>query len=158
MSNLSSKSTKLRVYGEMVQEALTILSSSQSLLDFGRLLDEAWKLKRSLGRGVSNSEIDNIYATASSRARRGKLLGAGGGGFLLIFAAPENHAMIKAKLNTLLEIPFRFERSGSQVIFFDHQIDYSNKERDRVTQNLRHFRSNCVASAKNNSILGPIVS
>jgi D-glycero-alpha-D-manno-heptose-7-phosphate kinase len=160
MSNLASKEHQLRAYGEMVQEALNILSSSQSLLDFGRLLHEAWKLKRSLGEGVSNSEIDTIYATAlKSGAVGGKLLGAGGGGFLLIFAAPENHAMIKAKLNTLLEIPFRFERSGSQVIFFDHQIDYSNKERDRVTQNLRPFSEATVsAPVKNNSIIGPAVS
>ena len=108
------------------------MSSERPLLDFGRLLDEAWKLKRSLGQGVSNNEIDEIYATAlRSGAVGGKLLGAGGGGFLLVFAAPENHAVLKVKLNNLLEIPFRFERSGSQVIFFDRQIDYSNKEQDR---------------------------
>ncbi len=140
VSNLAGKERQLRVYGEMVQEALAILSSTRSLLDFGRLLDEAWKLKRSLGEGVSNSEIDDVYAAAlQSGAVGGKLLGAGGGGFLLIFAAPENHGAIKAKLDSLLEIPFRFERSGSQVIFFDHQIDYSGKEQDRETQNLRPF-------------------
>lgn len=140
VSNLASKERQLHSYGEMVQEALAILSSDRSLLDFGRLLDEAWKLKRSLGQGVSNNEIDNIYSTAlQSGAVGGKLLGAGGGGFLLIFAAPENHSVLKAKLNNLLEIPFRFERSGSQVIFFDRQIDYSNKEQDRETQNLRPF-------------------
>lgn len=140
VSDLAGKERQLRVYGEMVQEALAILSSTRSLLDFGRLLNEAWKLKRSLGQGVSNDEIDGIYATAlQSGAVGGKLLGAGGGGFLLIFAAPENHATIKSKLNNLLEIPFRFERSGSQVIFFDPQIDYSTKEQDRETQNLRPF-------------------
>ena len=78
VSNLASKERQLRVYGEMVQEALAILSSNQSLLDFGRLLNEAWMLKRSLGQGVSNNEIDNIYATAlQSGAVGGKLLGAG---------------------------------------------------------------------------------
>ena len=138
--NLEAKEKQLHHYGEMVQEALAILSSNHSLLDFGRLLDEAWKLKRSLGQGVSNAEIDDIYSTAlQSGAVGGKLLGAGGGGFLLIFAAPENHAGLKAKLNNLLEIPFRFERSGSQVIFFERQIDYSNKEQDRVAQNIRPF-------------------
>jgi D-glycero-alpha-D-manno-heptose-7-phosphate kinase len=140
VSGLESKERQLQLYGEMVQEALAILSSDRSLLDFGRLLDEAWKLKRSLGQGVSNNEIDEIYATAlRSGAVGGKLLGAGGGGFLLIFSAPENHAVLKAKLNNLLEIPFRFERSGSQVIFYDRQIDYSNKEQDRQAQTLRPF-------------------
>lgn len=140
VTNLENKERQLRLYGEMVKEALAILASSRSLLDFGRLLDDAWKLKRSLAQGVSNGEIDETYATAlKSGAVGGKLLGAGGGGFLLVFAAPENHAAIKAKLNNLLEIPFRFERSGSQVIFFDRQIDYSNKERDRVAQNIRPF-------------------
>jgi D-glycero-alpha-D-manno-heptose-7-phosphate kinase len=140
VSNLASKERQLRVYGEMVREALAILSSNRSLLDFGRLLDEAWKLKRSLGHGVSNDEIDDIYAAAlHSGAVGGKLLGAGGGGFLLVFAAPENHGAVKSKLNNLLEIPFRFEQSGSQVIFFDRQIDYSNKEQDREAQNLRPF-------------------
>jgi D-glycero-alpha-D-manno-heptose-7-phosphate kinase len=140
VSNLESKERQLQLYGEMVREALAILSSERSLLDFGRLLDEAWKLKRSLGQGVSNHEIDDIYETARRHgAVGGKLLGAGGGGFLLIFAAPENHDRLKVKLGNLLEIPFRFERSGSQVIFYDRQIDYSNKELDRKTQTLRPF-------------------
>lgn len=139
VSNLDAKEKQLRTYAEMVKEALAILASGRSLLDFGLLLDEAWKLKRSL-QGVSNSEIDDLYATAlKAGAVGGKLLGAGGGGFLLIFAAPEKHAAVKAKLNNLLEIPFSFERSGSQVVFFDRQIDYSSKERDRVGQNLRPF-------------------
>jgi D-glycero-alpha-D-manno-heptose-7-phosphate kinase len=140
VSHIESKAKQLLVYGEMVQEALAILSSNRSLLDFGRLLNEAWKLKCSLGEGVSNDEIDDIYATAlRSGAVGGKLLGAGGGGFMLIFAAPENHQALKSKLNNLLEIPFRFEQSGSQVIFFDRQVDYSDKELDRDTQNLRPF-------------------
>jgi len=140
VSNLENKERQLRLYGEMVQEALAILSSNRPMLDFGELLNEAWKLKRSLAQGVSNSEIDDTYATAlKAGAVGGKLLGAGGGGFLLLFADPENHAVIKSKLDALLEIPFRFERAGSQVIFFDRQIDYSNKEQDRLGQNLRPF-------------------
>jgi len=140
VTNLESKERQLHLYNEMVCEALKILASDRSLLDFGRLLNEAWTLKRTLARGVSNGEIDDIYATAlSAGAVGGKLLGAGGGGFLLIFAPPENHAVLKVKLNNLLEIPFRFERSGSQVIFFDRQIDYSNKEHDREAQILRPF-------------------
>ncbi len=102
----------------MVDQAITILSHG-SLDEFGKLLHEAWMLKRSLAGNISNSTIDAIYETGRrAGAIGGKLLGAGGGGFLLFFVPPEKRALVKMSLQHLLEIPFRFETGGSQVIFY----------------------------------------
>jgi D-glycero-alpha-D-manno-heptose-7-phosphate kinase len=140
VSDLDGKKRTLETYLEMVREALAIVTSQRSLDDFGRLLHEAWKLKRSLSPDVSNDEIDRHYDTArQAGALGGKLLGAGGGGFLLVFAPPDCHAAIAQKLDHLLEIPFRFENSGSQVIFYERQIDYSQKDKARLNQTLRPF-------------------
>ena len=104
---------------DMVDEAENILSNNQDMKMFGKLLDESWKLKKSLAGNVSNEFIDNAYATAmNSGALGGKILGAGGGGFILIFAEPHNHSKIKKSLDKLLEIPFDFDSSGSQVIIY----------------------------------------
>jgi D-glycero-alpha-D-manno-heptose-7-phosphate kinase len=140
ISSLATKEKQLETYKEMVQEALELLTSNRPLKEMGHLLHEAWKLKRTLSSEVSNNEIDGFYETAlNAGAYGGKLLGAGGGGFLLIFAAPETHEAIKGRLNNLIEIPFRFESSGSQVIFYDRQIDYSQKDKARLNQKLRPF-------------------
>jgi D-glycero-alpha-D-manno-heptose-7-phosphate kinase len=140
INELTGRERQLETYKEMVQEALAILTSGRPWKDFGLLLHEAWKLKRTLSAGVSNEEINRHYEDArAAGAYGGKLLGAGGGGFLLIFAAPEAQDAIKQRLNYLLEIPFRFDSSGSQVIFYDRQIDYSQKDKARLSQNLRPF-------------------
>ena len=103
---------------EMAWHALEILKS-HSLERFGRLLDENWKLKRSLSHKVSTPYIDQIYQTAKKAgALGGKLLGAGGGGFVLIFAPPSRHPKIKEKLKKLLLVPIKFEDLGSQIIFY----------------------------------------
>jgi D-glycero-alpha-D-manno-heptose-7-phosphate kinase len=87
---------------------------------FGEILHENWLLKRSLTEGVSNAELDGWYQAAmDAGALGGKLLGAGAGGFLLFYAPRERHAQIKAALSTLRHIPVAFERSGSQVIFYN---------------------------------------
>ena len=105
---------------EMVDEAISILSSKNSSIDeFGRLLHESWKLKRSLTDKISNKSIDDIYETArNSGALGGKITGAGGGGFMLIIAAPEHHNHIREALNKLLYVPIRFEKSGSKINFY----------------------------------------
>jgi D-glycero-alpha-D-manno-heptose-7-phosphate kinase len=89
------------------------------LTDFGLLLHEAWKLKRGLTTKISSPVIDEIYETAQAvGAIGGKLLGAGGGGFLLLFAKPEDHPRIKEALQGLLRIPFSFDNTGSQIILY----------------------------------------
>jgi D-glycero-alpha-D-manno-heptose-7-phosphate kinase len=82
----------------------------------------------------------------SSGAVGGKLLGAGGGGFLLLFVPPERQKRVREELGNLLHVPFRFEFSGSQIIFFDPEEDYSVVERERIARPIAAFRENVDAS------------
>jgi D-glycero-alpha-D-manno-heptose-7-phosphate kinase len=105
---------------QMVDEALVILANpNTSIEQFGKLLDQSWQQKRKLSDKVSSPEIDQIYATAiKSGAIGGKILGAGGGGFMLLFAPPERHEAIKDALKTLVHVDFNFEDSGSKVVLY----------------------------------------
>lgn len=115
----SQKIKELRAMQSMVDEAVKILHSQRNIADFGKLLDESWQLKRSLTKKVSNARIDEIYETAKKTgAIGGKLLGAGGGGFLLLFVKPESRDAVRHRFTNLLEVPFDFENSGSQIIFY----------------------------------------
>ena len=88
---------------------------------------------------MSNSDVDDIYQIARSNgASGGKLLGAGGGGFFLVFAAPDRHHAIRQALSKLVFVPFRFEFSGSQVIFMDREQDYLEVESEAAPA--RRFR------------------
>lgn len=120
IKNTPEKKEELSTMHQMVDEALAILANEHgTMLDFGKLLHESWKLKRGLTDKISTSEIDNIYEVArSAGALGGKLLGAGGGGFILIFAEPDVQPRIRARLRGLMEVPFRFENTGSQIIFY----------------------------------------
>ncbi len=101
----------------MVDEAERILGGGD-LDDFGRLLHEGWELKKTLSRGISNAPIDEAYAAARrAGALGGKVLGAGGRGFLLVFADPLRHAAIRRRLPALREVGFRFSREGSRIVF-----------------------------------------
>ena len=105
---------------EMVDTALDILTGAGSIADFGALLHESWMLKRGMSDAVSNEEIDRIYEAArDAGATGGKILGAGGGGFMLLCAPPDAHGKIRERLLGLLEVPFEFERTGTQIIFAD---------------------------------------
>jgi D-glycero-alpha-D-manno-heptose-7-phosphate kinase len=104
---------------DLVDEAIDILNTNSSLVKFGKLLDKNWKIKRSLSFSISNSIIDDYYQKAKKAgAVGGKILGAGGGGFLLIFAELDNHSRIKKTLSNLLHVPFAFENLGSQIIMY----------------------------------------
>jgi len=120
IKNLDRRQRELSTMFSMVDQAITILqSSTESISSFGRLLHESWMLKRTLSDGVTTSEIDEIYQAAiKAGADGGKLLGAGGGGFLLIFAAPEKQAGIRQALSNLVHVPFCFEDSGSRVVLY----------------------------------------
>ena len=114
-----SRKTELRAMYQMVKEGISILTHPQGITDFGKLLHEAWKLKRSLTTKISSPIIDEIYETARKNgAIGGKLLGAGGGGFLLLFAKPQDHPRLKEALRGFLSVPFSFEGMGSQIIFY----------------------------------------
>jgi len=120
IDNLKSREKELKLMRSMVDEALSILNDSNISIDlFGKLLDANWQYKRSLSDRVSTPEIDGIYQAAiDAGAIGGKILGAGGGGFLLIFAKPERHAAIRERLNKLIHVPFDFEDSGSRVVLY----------------------------------------
>ncbi len=120
------KKSELKTMMEMVDEAISILNrDSDDVSDFGKLLHESWQLKRGLTNLISNSKIDAIYEKAMrSGALGGKLLGAGGGGFILFFAPPEFQSSIKQKLKDFLYVPFGFESLGSQVILYSTQDFY----------------------------------
>ncbi len=101
-----------------VQEVISILNSNSSINDFGKLLHEAWLQKKKLSNVISNEYIDSIYNLAiKSGAIGGKLLGAGKGGFILFFVPLDIQDHFKKKLNFLLNVPFEFENSGSQIIY-----------------------------------------
>ena len=105
---------------ELVEEAMNVLNhETDDMEDFGRLLHEQWMVKRSLTDLISNPVIDQMYETGrSAGATGGKLLGAGGGGFLLFFVRPEMRAKVREALRKLLHVPFRFENLGSQIIYY----------------------------------------
>ncbi|MHB8388477.1 MAG: GHMP family kinase ATP-binding protein [Acidobacteriaceae bacterium] len=120
ISNFKIRETELKCMGEMVNEAIAILADCRVRIDeFGKLLDLSWKYKRSLSGRVSTPEIDQIYDEAlRAGAIGGKILGAGGGGFMLLFAKPENHAAIRERLKNLVHVSFNFDDSGSRVVLY----------------------------------------
>lgn len=133
VKRLDANKRHLRIMKDLVDEAIGVLQSDRDLAGFGELLHESWLAKRSLSPEVSTTEIDDIYQSAlSSGALGGKLLGAGGGGFLLLFAPPERHAALREKFERLIHVPFRFEFGGSQIIFYDPENEYHDQERERA--------------------------
>lgn len=120
IANLKNREVELKTMYQMVDESLSILQNNNtSIEEFGRLLNQSWQLKRSLSDKVSTPEIDVLYEAAmKAGAIGGKLLGAGGGGFLLVFAKPELQAKVKSALNHLVHVPFKFDNSGSRVVLY----------------------------------------
>ena len=103
----------------MVDEGEEILTSQCDICEFGRLLDYTWRLKRGLTSKISTDAIDAMYAKAmDAGALGGKLLGAGGGGFLLLFVKPERQEHVRQVLSDLLYVPFAFEESGVQILYY----------------------------------------
>ena len=114
------KTKQLMEMYKLVDEAEKILTDKNtSLDDFGRMLDHTWRLKRGTGSKVSTSDIDGLYeAGIKAGALGGKLLGAGGGGFLVFYVQPEYRAPVEAAMKDLLYIPFKFENGGTRVIHY----------------------------------------
>jgi D-glycero-alpha-D-manno-heptose-7-phosphate kinase len=120
LQNLDKKKHELRAMHRLVESAMDILNDGvDGYDDFGRLLHENWILKKSLSDKVSTAQIDDIYSKAMvAGALGGKILGAGGGGFILFYIAPEKQEQLKSALSPLLHVPFRFDTLGSQVIYY----------------------------------------
>ena len=137
----TSHERTLRALRSMVDEAISILASGQDLLRFGQLLQEAWIAKRSLSPAVSNPSVEHMYDSACrAGAIGGKLTGAGGGGFMLLFVPPQKQSQVREVLSRFLHVPFKFEASGSQIVFFDREQDYAAEELARDSQSLVKFR------------------
>ncbi len=119
IDNIYHRHAELSRMKEMADEAISILQGDGELNEFGELLDMGWQYKKSLSDQVSTLEIDQIYSAArKAGALGGKLLGAGGGGFMLFFVPPENQSRVLEQLKSLIYVPFRFENSGSRVVLY----------------------------------------
>lgn len=107
----------LKSMKDLVFESRNVLQSKGSLSDFGRLLDEGWKLKQNLSSKVSNNVVDEMYNVGrKAGALGGKLLGAGGGGFVLFYVEQDQQASVRKALGAFKEVPFRFEETGSVIM------------------------------------------
>lgn len=103
---------------DMVDEAEQVITSGGDLKAFGDLLHQSWQLKKGLSKGISNSTVDQAYdAARRAGARGGKLLGAGGRGFLLVYAEPDHHVAVRESLSALKPVPLTFSDHGSEIIF-----------------------------------------
>ena len=131
VSGSEEKRVRLKKMYELVNEAESILTDkNRDLDDFGKLLDNTWKLKKVTGSSISTNSIDELYKTGiEAGALGGKLLGAGGGGFLVFYVQPEKQESVKKAMNHLMHIPFKFEDSGTQV------IHYSPEEFEFISRN-----------------------
>jgi D-glycero-alpha-D-manno-heptose-7-phosphate kinase len=138
--NIEDKKRQLRIMKDLVEEALSVLGKGGDFNEFGILLHEAWQAKRSLSTQVSNSQVDEMYEAAlSAGALGGKITGAGGGGFMLLFVPPECQGKVRESLKSHIHVPFRFDFGGSQIIYFQHEEDYSNIALDREVRNITPF-------------------
>ncbi len=126
--NLKDKKGQLLEMLQLVDAAEIVLTSKQDLCEFGRLLDYAWRLKRGITSRISTDSIDVLYERAmSAGAVGGKLLGAGGGGFLLFYVESDRQEHVKKALDDLLYVPFEFETAGTRVIHYTPE-SYRHKE------------------------------
>jgi D-glycero-alpha-D-manno-heptose-7-phosphate kinase len=120
VSTMGSKTAELKAMRAMVDEGERILVGNGDLRDFGRLLHESWTLKRALSSKIAPAFVNEVYDVAlQAGADGGKLLGAGGGGFMLIFVEPERRAAVVKALAKLLPVPFQFERGGTQIVLYE---------------------------------------
>jgi D-glycero-alpha-D-manno-heptose-7-phosphate kinase len=120
IENLAKRERQLHRMREFVDEGVQILQqANRPLDDLGRLLHESWKLKKELASGVTTSKVDEIYeAGIAGGAVGGKLLGAGGGGFVLLFARPECHGEIRQRLKGLIEVSAKINSPGSTIVLY----------------------------------------
>jgi D-glycero-alpha-D-manno-heptose-7-phosphate kinase len=129
IKTISNKEKELTELLALVDDAQEILEDeNKNIDDFGKLLDKTWKLKKSTGSNITSEYINSLYDRGiSAGALGGKLLGAGGGGFLLFYVTKERQDEVKKALNNLLFVPFKFENNGTQVIYYTPEF-YDHKE------------------------------
>ena len=134
IKNTPNKTKELEAMQAMVDDAIGIVTGTGPIAEFGKLIHEGWEIKRTLASAIAPAFVNEIYDTARKHgALGGKLLGAGGGGFMLLFAKPENHVAILEALSSLLVVPIELERAGSHLIFYEPQ-NYSRTVRHGLRQ------------------------
>jgi D-glycero-alpha-D-manno-heptose-7-phosphate kinase len=154
----AQRKRELEIMQQMVGEAEAIMtSSSRSIDEFGRLLHESWKIKRGLTKNISNASIDDIYeAGLGAGALGGKLLGAGGGGFMLFFVPPERRDALRKRLQKLLCVPFAFSNRGSHVAVYEPEEIYDHTLSEERFLVYSQRRSDSAEKSLLNAAFGPL--
>lgn len=126
IAQIPNKTANLRQMIQLVDEAESLLLSREDRLkEFGKLLHDQWMLKREMSSRISTPEIDTIYENGMrAGALGGKLLGAGSGGFMMMFVEPGRQQAVAQSLEKLLHVPFRFDTLGSQIIYYSQHDQY----------------------------------
>ena len=129
IDNFGNKTKELQALGQLADEATGILQGTGDLVtDLGVLMHEAWTLKRALADGVTTPAVDDIYnAGREAGALGGKLLGAGGGGFMLFVVKPEDQTTVRERLKDLIHVSFEFDTGGSKIAVFEPESDPSGR-------------------------------
>lgn len=122
IARTEQNSELLQEMAAITNDGLELFRSTEfSMVEFGRLINRQWTAKKQMSQSITNVEIDAIYSRGMEAGALGaKLLGAGGGGFMLFVAAPEVHHKIRAALGEKMFVPFRFENTGSSVVYYSH--------------------------------------
>ena len=117
-ARMAKNEIALRKMAGQVDRGLAILEGNGAIEEFGVLLDEGWRLKRALSPEISTPNLDSLYRRfKEAGAIGGKITGAGAGGFFLLFVPPERQAGFRQKFADLIEVPFRFDQMGTQLVF-----------------------------------------
>ena len=121
IANFDNKKLELRTLSALAEEATSIFQSQNGVVEeFGKLMHESWMLKRGLADGLTTPEVGEIYeAGCEAGALGGKLLGAGGGGFMLFVVNREHRAAVRERLKDLIHVSFAFEDGGSKIVVFE---------------------------------------
>ena len=127
IDNFGNKKNELGALGQLADDATGILQGTGDLVtDLGALMHQAWKLKRELADGVTTPAVDDIYSAGrEAGALGGKLLGAGGGGFMLFVVRPEDRSKVRDRLKDLIHVSFEFDMGGSKIAVFEPESDPS---------------------------------
>jgi len=142
VDDVDSKYKLLTEIQGIVDKGIAVLQSNEPMCKFGDLLHETWMIKKSLSSKVSNNSVDELYERARKNgAIGGKITGAGGGGFLLLFVPPSEQNKVREALSEQIHVPFCFESHGSQIIFYEPlREDYSELEMDRTKRFISAFK------------------
>lgn len=134
-----NKINELKEMLRLVDDAEKVLTSKCDINEFGRLLDYTWRIKRVITKNISNDSIDVLYERArAAGAMGGKLLGAGGGGFILLYVEKDRQEYVRSKISDLLYVPFEFENYGSRVLYFKPE-EFNHRQKADSVSVLEHY-------------------